>query len=74
MENSPRKPRRGGKYDIETLEQIMPFKESFVKSITIAERAQILQTEILPAMFTYWSAKGKNPKDEEESKLWAKVL
>ena len=72
-ENSHKKLRKDCKYNAEELQQILPFKSSFIKATTIPERILILRSQILPAMFNYWAENGKQPKDEEESQLWAKV-
>jgi hypothetical protein len=66
-------PRRDCSYDAEELEQILPFKDGFIKATTIPERMLILRSQILPAMFNYWAANGKEPNDAEESKARAKV-
>ena len=60
-------------YNAKELEQILPFKNIFIEANTIPERLLILRSNILPAMFNYWAVNGKEPKDEEESKMWAKV-
>jgi hypothetical protein len=65
--------RKDCKYRAEELGQILPFKELFIKAKTIPERILVLRSQILPAMFNYWAATGKEPKDESESQVRAKV-
>ena len=72
-ESPHRKSRKNCKYNADELKEIMPFKESFVTATTIPERVLILRSKILPAMFNYWAANGKEPRDQEESQTWAKV-
>jgi hypothetical protein len=67
------KPRKDCKYRADELEQILPFKDGFIKASTIPERMLILQSQILPAMFNYWAAHGNEPTDQEDSRDWAKV-
>ena len=67
------KPRKDCTYSAKELEQILLFKDSFIKATTIPERMLILRSQILPAMFNYWAANGKEPNDQEESKARAKV-
>ncbi|KAF8867658.1 hypothetical protein CPB84DRAFT_1757268 [Gymnopilus junonius] len=62
------------KYSQEEMEQILQFKESFVKSRTASACLLIMKSKILPAMFTYWQGSGKEPRDAEEGKAWAKVI
>ena len=71
--NPPKKLRKDSKYSAQELEQIVPFKEIFIKAQTIPDRILILRSQILPAMFNHWAATGKEPKDEAESQLRAKV-
>ena len=73
-ENALKKLRKDCKYSAEELEQIVPFKEIFIKAKTIPEQILILRSRILPAMFNHWAASGKEPKDEAESQLRAKVI
>ena len=61
------------KYSHEELQQILPFKNMFIDANTVPQQILILQNEILPVMFNYWALNGKEPKDEGESQLWAKV-
>lgn len=72
-EPSLRKSRKNCKYDAGELDQILPFKDSFITATTIPERVLILRAQILPAMFNYWAANGKGPTNEEESRSRAKV-
>jgi hypothetical protein len=67
------KPRKDCTYNAKELEQILPFKNMFIEATTIPERILILRSQILPAMFNYWATNGKDPRDPEESRSWAKV-
>ncbi|KAF8876020.1 hypothetical protein CPB84DRAFT_1752522 [Gymnopilus junonius] len=69
-----RKPHKDCKYSQEEMEQILPFKESFIESGTASAHLLIMKSKILPAMFTYWQGLGKEPRDAEEGKAWAKIL
>jgi hypothetical protein len=71
--NSQQRPRKDCTYNAKELEQILPFKNMFIEASTIPERILILRSQILPAMFNYWATNGKDPRDQEESQLWAKV-
>ena len=73
-ENALKKLRKDCKYSAEELEQIVPFKEIFIKAKTIPEQILILRSQILPVMFNHWAATGKDPKDEAESQSQAKVI
>jgi hypothetical protein len=72
-ENTRHKIRKDCKYKSEELDQILPFKQIFINADTVPQRILILRSQILPAMFNYWAANGKEPKDEEESRSRAKV-
>lgn len=66
-------PRKDSRYNAKEHEQMLPFKENFVKSMTPADRLLILRNQILPAMFNYWASVGKYPRDEQESRDWTRV-
>jgi hypothetical protein len=70
---SHQKPRKDCQYNAKELEQILPFKNPFIQASTVPERILILRSQILPAMFNYWAANGKEPTDQDESQSWAKV-
>ena len=72
-QNLQPKPRKDCKYSAVELQQILPFKTAFITARTVPERILILKTQILPAMFNYWNATGKQLQNQEESQLWAKV-
>jgi hypothetical protein len=73
QKDSQQKPRKDCTYNAKELEQILPFKHMFIEASTIPERILILRSQILPAMFNYWATNGKDPRDQEESRSWAKV-
>ena len=72
-EKAHQKLQKDCKYGNEELQQILPFKNMFIDANTVPQWILILRNEILLAMFNYWALNGKEPKDEGESQLWAKV-
>jgi hypothetical protein len=68
-----RKPRKDSKYSAEERKIIEPYKDAFRSERTVGGRLQILRNNILPAMFNYWERIGNSPKDQDESRLRAKV-
>ena len=74
LNNSRQSPCKDCKYNAKELEQILPFKNIFINANTIPERLLILKSQILPAMFNYWVGNGQEPRDQEESRSWAKVV
>lgn len=72
-QDPPRPPRKDCRYNARELEQILPFKEAYVKAVTKPQRVTIMKTSILPTMFGYWASIGKDPVDPELAKLRASV-
>jgi hypothetical protein len=66
--------RHGCKYTATELEQIQPFKLSYVKAENVHQRAMLLHEKILPIMTNYWFENGWNPtKEQIETTRKAKV-
>ena len=72
--NSRQNPHKDCKYNAKELEQILPFKNIFINANTIPERLLILKSQMLLAMFNYWVGNGQEPRDQEESQSWTKVV
>jgi hypothetical protein len=71
--------RKGRKYNAIELDQILPFKQSYLQAENVHQRAMVLHDRILPAIFNYWFSKGWNPTKEQEettrkSKVWLRDL
>lgn len=66
-------PRKDCIYYARELQQIEPYREKYRKA-SKPERLQIMKSEILPAMFNYWEKLQEGPKDEAESRDWARVM
>jgi hypothetical protein len=61
----------GGRKHVYTEEErkvIDPFKLAYMATQTPAERKQIAQVDIFPALFTYWSSIGVDLNPEETNK------
>ena len=71
---SHQNPRKDCKYNAKELKQILSFKNIFINANTIPEQLLILQSQILSVMFNYWVENGQEPRDQEESWSWAKVV
>lgn len=72
-ETPHRKVRRECKYTQQEMNQILPFKNSYINAGTSQERLLILKTQIMVNMFNYWTQNGDGPKSEEETQVRAKV-
>lgn len=72
-DDAHKKPRNDSRYNVDEMKSILPYKEIFIKATSRAERLTIFQNQILPAMFNHWLGTGKRPKDDDESREWAKA-
>lgn len=70
---SPRKSRKDSKYNAEERKAIDPFKETYRSQTTRDGRLMVLKTQILPAMFNYWSKAGEQLRNKEDEVSRARV-
>ena len=55
-------------YNEEERKVINPFKEAYMKTENPAQRKEIAQIDIFPALFTYWSSVGEDLSPDATNK------
>lgn len=69
----PGRRRTNCRYTAQEREVLEAYKESYLEATSSQERLVIVKGELLPAIFKYWLAMGKEPKTEEDLKSSTRV-